>query len=520
MEIVLLILAVVVASTAAFLFGQIYATRIRVSKRIREAEQESQKIKRDALADAENLKKEKLIEVQDEWYRKRQEFDERTKLIKSEVKAQQDDLARRERSVEQKGDLINRKEKDLIAREGLLSSKMDDVQRKQQQLDSLIQSQNAKLEQIARMTVEEAKQVLMNNLIDQAKQEAAQSIRNIKEQAQLTAKDEVKHVLIQAMQRAGLEYVVDGTATAIKLPSNEMKGRIIGREGRNIRAFETLTGCEVLIDDTPNTILVSCFDPIRREIAKVALESLIADGRIHPGRIEDLVEKARRDLDEQMMNYGEQAFYEAGVHGTHPELVKMTGKLKFRHAYGMNLLQHSVETSAIAGMIAAEMGLDPQMARRAGILHDIGYAVDRSDQPHTIAGAELVRKYGEAQVIQNAILHHHDDPPFAHPLSIVVHAANRLSKERPGAKKESLENYIKRLNQLEQFALSFNGVSQAYAVQAGREVRVLVDCAAANDNQAIQVADDIAHKIENDLQYPGQIKVTVIREYRAVDFAK
>jgi len=520
MQIVLFILAIVVASTAAFLFGQIYATRIRVSKRIRDAEKESVKIKQDALSDAENLKKEKLIEVQDEWYRKRQEFDERTKQIKSDVKSQQDELVRLERSIEQKGDLLTRKEKDLSTRENLLGSKMDEVQRKQQQLDALIQGQNAKLEQIARMTVDEAKQVLMTNLVDQAKSESAQTIRNIKEQAQLTAKEDVKHVLIQAMQRAGLEYIVDGTATAVKLPSNEMKGRIIGREGRNIRAFETVTGCEVLIDDTPNTILISSFDPVRREIAKIALETLITDGRIHPGRIEDLVEKARRDLDEQMMNDGEQALYEASVHGTHPELVKLIGKLKFRHAYGMNLLHHSVETSAIAGMIATEMGLDPQMARRAGILHDIGYAVDRSDQPHTIAGAELVRKFGEAQVIQNAILHHHDDPPFAHPLSIIVHAANRLSKERPGSKKESLDNYIKRLNQLEEFALSFNGVTLAYAVQAGREVRVLIDCAAANDNQAIQMADDIARKIETDLKYPGQIKVTVIREYRAVDFAK
>ncbi len=520
MEIVIFILSVVVASTGAFLFGQIYATRMRVNKRIREAEQEAVRIRQAAGAESEDLKKEKLIEVQDEWYRKRQEFDERTKQIKSQVKAQQDELLRQERNVEQKGDLITRKEKDLLNRENLLRSKIEEVQRKQQQLDGLIQSQNAKLEQVARMSVEEAKQILMTNLLDQAKAESAQQIRNVKEQAALTAKEDVKNILVQAMQRAGLEHALDGTATPIKLSSNEMKGRIIGREGRNIRAFESMTGCEILIDDTPNTILISCFDPVRREVARLALEALIADGRIHPGRIEDLVEKSKRDLEEQMMSYGEQALYDAGVHGTHPELVKMIGKLKFRHAYGLNLLQHSVETSAIAGLIAAELGLDPQMARRAGIMHDVGYAMDRSDQSHEIVGAELVKKYGENQLIQQAILHHHDDPPFGHPLSVVIHAANRLSKERPGATKESLENYIKRLRNLEDMAKSFGGVTDAFVVQAGREVRVLIDCSVLNDNQAAQLADDLAHKIESETQYPGQIKITVIREYRAIDFAK
>lgn len=520
MDIVIFILAGLVVAVAAFIFGQTFAIKINVAKRIREAEEEAKKIREAAVNDAENLKKEKLIEVSDEWYRKRQEFDEQTKTTRAQIKSQQDQLLARERNIEQKGDLVTRKEKDILHRESQLQQKIADYEKKALELEESIRTQNAKLEQIARMTVEEAKQVLMNNLIDKAKSEAAQTIRTIKEQAEVTAKEEVRNVLMQAINRSAIDHAVEGTATAIKLPSNEMKGRIIGREGRNIRAFETMTGCEVLIDDTPQTILISGFDPIRREIARMALETLITDGRIHPGRIEDVVEKAKRDLDEQITNYGEQALFEVGVHGAHIEIVKLIGKLRYRMKYGQNLLQHSIETASVAGLLAAELGFDAQLAKRAGILHDIGYAVDRADQHHAVVGADLARKFGESTIVQQAILQHHETPAISHPISILVHAANVISKERPGAQRDSLENYVKRLTKLETLTKNFQAVKNAFAIQAGREIRVLVDYNQLDDGKAIQLADDLAHKIESELEYPGQIKITVIREYRAVDFAK
>ncbi|HNE84468.1 MAG TPA: ribonuclease Y, partial [bacterium] len=448
------------------------------------------------------------------------EFDEQTKSTRIQIKNQQDELLKRERAVEQKGDLLTRKEKDVDQKQQQVQTKLQEVTKKTEQLEAMIKNQNDKLETIARMTTEEAKQVLMANMLEKAKEDAAKSIRNIKEQAQIQAKDQIKNIMLQAVQRTAMHHVTESTVTAFKLPSNEMKGRIIGREGRNIRAFESITGCEIMIDDTPNTIMISGFDPIRREIARKTLEALITDGRIHPGRIEDVYEKARRDFDEHIMNTGEQALFEVGIHGAHVEIVKLLGKLKYRHQYGQNLLQHSMETAAIAGMIASELGFDAQLAKRAAILHDIGFAADRSDQPHAVVGAELARKFGENAVVQNAILFHHDDPMIAHPINVILYTANMLSKERPGAQKEVLNNYLKRLNKLEQIAMSFNGVREAFVVQAGREIRVMVDYATLDDNRAIQTADDIAQRIETEMEYPGQIKITVIREYRAVDIAK
>ncbi len=520
MDIAIFILAALVVAVAAFILGQAYATKITVAKRIREAEEEAKTIRNAAAADAEHLKKEKLIEVSDEWYKKKQEFDEQTKLIKSQVKNQQDELLKRERNIEQKGDLVTRKERDFLNREQLLHSKMEETTRKNEQLEAMIKSENEKLEQIARMSAEDAKQVLMNNMIEKAKQESAQAVRNIKEQAHLTAKEQIKNVLLQAINRTSMDHTIETTVTSIKLPSNEMKGRIIGREGRNIRAFETITGCEILIDDTPNTIVISGFDPIRREIAKMALESLITDGRIHPGRIEDVVEKAKRDLDELIITNGEEALFEVGVHGTNIEIVKLLGKLKYRTQHGLNLLQHSAETASIAGLIAAELGFDVQLAKRAAILHDIGFAVDRTDQHHAAAGADAARKYGENATVQLAILLHHENPTTAHPIAVIVATANQLSKDRPGSQKRALESYLKRLHRLEEIALSFPGVLKAYAIQAGREIRVLVDYNVLDDNKAMILADDLTRKIETELEYPGQIKVTVIREYRAIDVAK
>lgn len=515
-----IILSAVVLVVAAFLFGQIYAVRLHTAKRIREAEQEAVKIRQDAQKDAANLIKEKMLEVKEEWYRKKVEFDEQTKTARAQLKTQQDDFLRRERSIEQKGDWITRKEREVGQRETQLKQREDELNRKTAQLDSLIQAQNEKLEQVARMTAEEAKQVLMNNLYERVRNDAAQTIRNIKEQAQLTAREEARHIILQAMDRSALEQVRESTITVVPLPSNEMKGRIIGREGRNIRAFETITGCEVLIDDTPNLIVLSGFDPIRREIARLAMQALIADGRIHPGRIEDVVEKARRDFEETVIAAGEEALFEASVHGSHLEIVKLVGRLKYLSSGGQNLLQHSLETSVIAGLMAAELGFDVQLAKRAGMLHDIGYTQERAEQPHTVIGAELARKYGENLTVQQAILQHHEEPNIANPISVLVQAANRISKERPGAHRQVFESYVQRLRDLETIALSMPGVTQAFAIQAGRELRILVDFNIIDDTKVIQLADEVAHKIETTITYAGQVKITVIREFRAMDMAK
>lgn len=520
MDIVIFILSGLVVAVGSFLFGQLYAVKIAVAKRIREADLEAKRIREGAVSDAENLKKEKLIEVSDEWYRKRQEFDEQTESTRIKVRNQQDELLRKERSVEQKGDLITRKEKEIQQRELALQNQMEETSRKAAQLETMIKSENEKLEQIARLTMEDAKQILMNNMLEKAKASVAQQIRTLKEQTQGQIKDEVRSLLLQAVNRSAIDHTIETTVTTVRLPSNEMKGRIIGREGRNIRAFETITGCEVMIDDTPQKVFISGFDPIRREVARMALETLVTDGRIHPGRIEDVVEKARRDLDETILLTGEEALFEASVHGTHIEIVKLLGKLKYRLHDGQNLLQHCVETAVLAGLIAAEMGFDVQLAKRAGILHDIGFAVERADQHHAVVGAELVRKYGENQIVQQAILNHHESPVFAHPISVIVSAANVLSKQRPGAQRESLESYVKRLTKLEDIACSFPGVTKAYAIQAGREMRILVDAQIVEDAKLLQLADDISMKIEKETDYIGQIKITLVREFRAIDFAK
>lgn len=517
---VALIFIVLLLIVLAFFFGRLWSIRIFVARRIREAEQEAVKIREDARQEADNLIKEKMLEVKEEWYRKKQEFDEQTKAIKSQMKAQQDEFLRRERSLEQRGDWINRKEKELGQKDNELKNRIAELEKKEKEVEAFLQIQNAKLEQIARLSAEEAKRMLMEHMMERAKNEAAQHVRQIHEKASLTAKEDVRNLLLQAMERSAIDQVVETTVTVVSLPNNEMKGRIIGREGRNIRAFETITGCEVLIDDTPNKIVISGFDPIRREIAKIALDMLVNDGRIHPGRIEDVVEKARRELDETIIAEGERALFEASVHGAHLDIVRLIGKLKYIHMGGHNLLQHSIETAMIAGMLAAELGLDVQLAKRAGILHDLGYAAERTEQHHSSVGADLARKYGESLAVQQAIQNHHEDPLVARPLDVIVYFANLLSKERPGASREFLELHLQRVQVLEELARSFPGVLQAFAVQSGREVRIMVDCAQIDDAKAILLADEVAQRIENELTYAGQIKITVIREFRAVDIAK
>jgi ribonuclease Y len=392
---------------------------------------------------------------------------------------------------------------------------------KDERLTTLIDEQNTKLEQIAGLTQEEAKKVLMQNLEVQARHEAAQLIRNIRDEAKENAEREAKQIIVQAIQRYAGEHTAETTVSVVPLASDEMKGRIIGREGRNIRAFEAATGVEVLIDDTPEAIVISAFDPVRREVARMAMERLVADGRIQPARIEEVIEKAKGEVDRSIKEAGESVALEVGVPGLHPEVIHLLGRLKYRTSYGQNVLQHSKEVAFLAATMAGELELDQALAKRAGLLHDLGKAVDHSvEGTHSQIGMDLAKKFGENAVVVNAIGAHHEDIEAISPISVLVAAADAISGARPGARRESLEAYIKRLEKLEEAAYSFKGVSKAYAIQAGREVRIIVTPEEVNDARTADMANEIAQKIEGSLQYPGQIKVTVIRETRGIGYAK
>ncbi|RKY81065.1 ribonuclease Y, partial [candidate division KSB1 bacterium] len=416
---------------------------------------------------------------------------------------------------------LNKREAELKSVEQSIKDRSVNLARKQEELDKIIEKQNMRLEKISGMSNEEALKELKENLLSKAKQEAAQQVKEIKDQARLTANKEAKEVIISAIQRTAADHSVETTVSVVHLPNDEMKGRIIGREGRNIRSFETATGIDVIVDDTPEAVILSGFDPYRREIAKRALEKLIADGRIHPGRIEEVVEKAKSELEEHLVELGEQAMLQTGVHGLHPELVRLLGKLNYRTSYGQNVLQHNIEVAHLAGLMAVELGLDAVVAKRAGLLHDIGKAIDLDvEGTHFELGADLAKKYGEGLIVQNDIASHHGEVDMISPISALVQAADAISGSRPGARRETLEGYIKRLEKLEGIAESFQGVQKTYAIQAGREIRVLVQPDKMTDALADQLASDIAEKIQSEMEYPGQIKVTVIREYRAVDYAK
>jgi ribonuclease Y len=388
-------------------------------------------------------------------------------------------------------------------------------------LSALEQEARARLERVAGLTAHDAKQELLRRLEDEARGEAAALARDLKEQAKRDADREAKKIVALAIQRIAAEQTAESTVAAVALPTDEMKGRIIGREGRNIRAFESATGVDVIIDDTPDTVVISCFDPVRREVGRLALERLIADGRIHPGRIEEVVRKAQEEVEASLLEAGEAAAYEAGIHGLHPELVKLVGRMRYRTSYGQNILQHSKEVAWLAGIMAAELKLDAQLAKRGGLLHDVGKVLTHEHEgTHVQLGVEVATKYGEHAVVVNCIAAHHDDVPHESPISVLVQAADAVSGSRPGARREAFETYVKRLSQLEQLAAEFPGVDKVFAIQAGREVRVVVAPGAVDDGGANGLSDQIARRIERELQYPGQIKVVVIRETRAVDFAR
>jgi len=503
-----------------FAIGWLVSKKI-IETKIANAKKLAERILSEAKQEAENIKKSRILEAKEEYFRLRQNVENETRQRRGELLRLEKQLNYREINLEKRSESLKRRESELDRLQQDLKERERKVQEREAELDRLLEEQLARLEALSGMGREEAREALLNQMLEKARQEAAQQARDIKEQARLTAYREAREIVVQAIQRTAADHAVETTVSVVQLPNDEMKGRIIGREGRNIRAFEMATGVEVIVDDTPEAVLLSGFDPIRREVAKIALERLVSDGRIHPGRIEDVVQWAKKELEERILEAGEQALMETGVHGIHPELVRLLGKLKYRTSYGQNVLQHSIEVSFLAGLMASELQLDAVVAKRAGLLHDIGKAVDRyTEGTHPQIGLELVRKYGEGPEVQNAVAAHHEDVEAVTPVAVLVQAADAISSSRPGARRETLEEYIKRLQKLEELAKSFQGVQKTYAIQAGREIRVIVEPEKISDAQADQLADNIAAKIKSEMEYPGQIKVTVIREYRAVGIAR
>jgi ribonuclease Y len=481
----------------------------------------SKKIINEAHKRAKALKKEAAIRAKDAVYQMKLDFEKETKEKKEQLLTQERRLFHKEESLDKKIEQYEQKEKKLLKREKDLETTEEDLKAKHLEMEDLLLLQRKELERVAGISSEEAKALLLNSMEEEAKHESAKLIRKIDIETRETAQRKAQEILALAIKRYAGDYVAEKTVSVVSLPNEEMKGRIIGREGRNIRAIEAATGIDVIIDDTPEAVILSGFNPVRREVAKIALERLIDDGRIHPARIEEIVEKVNKEIEASIKEAGEQAAFDLGVHGMDQEVIKLIGRLKYRSSYAQNVLQHSREVGFICGVMASELGLSVKQAKRAGLLHDIGKAVDHEvEGPHAIIGAELAKKYGESIQVIHAIAAHHEEVPPESVLAVLVQAADTLSGARPGARQEMLESYVKRLEELEKIAQSFEGVSKSYAIQAGREIRIMVEGKTIGDDQAFVLCRDVAKKIEKELTYPGQIKVTVIREVRAVDYAK
>ncbi len=503
----------VVVALVALLLGYLLRRTIAEAK-IRSAEEHAQQIIGNARKEAEAKQREAILEAKDEAFRLKREAEREIREQRGELQRLERRLAQREENQERRQDSVERRERQLVEEEHRIASLREEINR-------LKQEQHEELQRIAALTAEQARAELLAQVEAQTRNDAAQLIRRIESDARDEGERRARDILALAIQRCASEHTAEVTVSVVPLPNEEMKGRIIGREGRNIRALENLTGVDLIIDDTPEAVTISSFDPVRREVARLALEKLMADGRIHPGRIEEIVEKARREMDDLIREAGEQAVFEANVHGLHPEELLVLGRLKFRHSYGQNLLRHSVEVALLAGLLATNLGADPKLARRAGILHDIGKALTHEvEGTHVEIGADLARRYHEPPEVINAIGYHHGEEEASSLEAVLVAAADAISASRPGARKETVEMYIKRLQSLEQLATSFNGVEKAFAIQAGREIRVMVSPTAIDDAGAATLARDLARKIEEDLKYPGQIKVTVIRETRVVEYAR
>ncbi len=491
------------------------------AKRIGDAEDLATRIVEEARKEAQAQKKEILLQGQDDLFNQKRELEHEFKERERELKARDRKLQEQSERLEEKLEKATEKEHEILGVEKELTRKERQLAELEVQLSDRIQEQERRLQEVSGLTTEEARQRLFEEIESRSRHEAARMMRLIEAEARETADRKAREIIACSIQRYAGDYVGEHTVTAVTLPSEDMKGRIIGREGRNIRALEAATGVDLIIDDTPETVILSAYSPLRRQVAKMALEKLIQDGRIHPARIEDIVHKCEQELDAQIREVGEQATFDAGVHGIHPELVRYLGQLRYRTSYTQNVLQHSLEVSALCGMMAAELGMDVKKAKRAGLLHDLGKSVDHEiEGPHAIIGADLAKKFNENKEIVHAIAAHHEDQRPETALAVLVQAADSLSGARPGARKELLENYVKRLEDLENIATGFDGVSKAYAIQAGRELRVMVNSENVDDDETFILCKDIAGKIEENLTYPGQIRVTVIRERRAVGYAK
>lgn len=507
----------IVGAFMAFKYGYSYRRNFAEQK-IGSAEEEAERILAEAADKsqkyADNIKKEKLIEAKEEIHKLRSE-------LEREIKERRNDVQRQERRVQQKEDTIDKKTQQIEKREEEVQKKLSDADKVREEVDRVKKLQMAQLEKIADFTESQAKDYLLKQVEETLVHEKALLIKNVEEQAKEEADKKARNIITGAIQRCAADHVTETTVSVVALPNDEMKGRIIGREGRNIRTIETLTGVDLIIDDTPEAVILSGFDPVRREIARRSLEKLISDGRIHPGRIEEMVEKSTKEVDNIIKQEGERAMFETHVHSLHPEIVRLLGRLKYRTSYGQNVLQHSIEVSHIAGLMAGELGADVTLAKRAGLLHDIGKAVDHEvEGSHITIGGDIARKYKENDKVINAIMAHHGDVEPKTIEACLVQAADGISAARPGARRENLESYIKRLETLEEIANSFKGVERSFAIQAGREIRIMVKSDAVSDDETVLMAKDIVKRIENEMEYPGQIKVNVIRELRAIEYAK
>lgn len=493
----------------------LYKTIQSTSKnKIESLEREAEKLVEDAKKDAEAMKKEAILEAKEEVHKLRNDLEKDSRERRNEIQRLERRVLQREESLDKKSDFLEKKEETINGR-------MNDIKQLEKEANDLHEKRREELERVANLSSEEARQLILDEVKKEVSHESAIMVKEIESKAKEEADKKAREIVTTAIQRCAADHVSETTVHVVTLPNDEMKGRIIGREGRNIRTLETLTGVDLIIDDTPEAVILSSFDPIRREVARIALEKLIVDGRIHPARIEEMVERARKDVENDIKEEGEQATLETAVHGLHPELTRLLGRLKYRTSYGQNVLKHSIEVSYLAGLMASELGLDVALARRAGLLHDIGKAVDQEQEgPHAMIGADLAKKYGESKLVVNAIGAHHGDVEMQSLEAVLVQAADAISAARPGARRETLETYIKRLEKLEEIADSFDGVEKSFAIQAGREVRLIVKPDKISDNEMIILARNVAEKVETEMDYPGQIKVNVIRETRAVDYAK
>ncbi len=497
------------------------ARRRTAAELLAAARREGEQLLLEARKEAEGLKTSAVVEGKMEALRAREEVEQEIRQRREEIERVERRADEAEKGLTRRAGDLDRREQDLAGRAAGLVEQEQTLEARRQSVQALVDEQQARLERVAGLSRDEARRELLQRVEDEARGQAAALARDIKEEARRGADREARRIIAMAAQRMAAEHTAESTVAAVALPSDEMKGRIIGREGRNIRAFETATGVDVIIDDTPDTVVVSCFDPIRREVAKRALEALITDGRIQPGRIEEIVAKIRKQLDAELVELGEQAAYETGIHGLHPELIRLIGRMRYRTSYGQNIYEHSKEVAWLAGMMAGELRLDVALAKRGGLLHDIGKVLTHeSEGTHVELGVEMARKYGEQPAVINCIQAHHDDVPHETAESVLVQAADAMSGARPGARREAFESYVKRLTRLEEIANEFDGVEKTNVIQAGREVRVIVTPEKVDDTATVSLAEQIARRIEGELQYPGQIRVVVIRETRTVDYAK